>query len=191
MKQFDVTIRIEVYEDGLDMLLSYWDGPVPDRMASEISLVATDTLQLLSNARNADIRVTDVVSKLSTQSYERGLLPITTVMTMPTGRDLYKSDGNPGPSTPIEVSAVDIGVMKLFVAGVLSLRPEDVHEDADFFTIGGDSLSGMQLILQAREKGIYITMTDVAEAKSVSDLARSANRGWKQRRLNPWWAGTS
>jgi hypothetical protein len=46
--------------------------------------------------------------------------------------------------------------------------------DADFFTVGGDSILAASLVTRARAAGLEFTVQDVFEHRSVAELARAA-----------------
>jgi aryl carrier-like protein len=43
----------------------------------------------------------------------------------------------------------------------------------DFFALGGDSLDAMRLLLRAEDKGLTVTLEQVADAPTLAALARS------------------
>ena len=56
--------------------------------------------------------------------------------------------------------------------------------EGNFFELGGDSISSMQLVAKARKAGLIITPRDVFEHQSVEGLAAVASVSGK--RWGPW-----
>ncbi|MGW2348910.1 non-ribosomal peptide synthase/polyketide synthase [Actinacidiphila glaucinigra] len=71
------------------------------------------------------------------------------------------------PRTPLEERMCEL------VAAVLGL--ERVGADDDFFTLGGDSIVAMQLVVRARAAGLTITPRDVFRHKTPAGLAAVAS----------------
>ncbi|KAB8233936.1 nonribosomal peptide synthase [Aspergillus alliaceus] len=61
-------------------------------------------------------------------------------------------------------------VRELF-ATVLELRPNDIGTDQSFFELGGDSMASISLVKEARKKGLDITVAEVFQSQTISDLA--------------------
>lgn len=75
------------------------------------------------------------------------------------------------PSTEVEQKIHQVWVE------VLKLPAEEIGVMQDFATLGGDSILGMQVVAKLRSQGFQITMTDVANARSISQLASRIFRG--------------
>ncbi|KAH4193904.1 hypothetical protein HBH70_193220 [Parastagonospora nodorum] len=58
-------------------------------------------------------------------------------------------------------------------AGVLDERVEDVNMSRSWLSLGGDSITAMQLLAKCRAEGIHLTLNQVLRAKSIAHLARS------------------
>ncbi|EGE01737.1 lysergyl peptide synthetase [Trichophyton equinum CBS 127.97] len=54
------------------------------------------------------------------------------------------------------------------ISTVLHLNPEEVGADEDFFTLGGDSISVMQVVSQCQRDKLSITAMDIFEGRTVS-----------------------
>ncbi len=54
------------------------------------------------------------------------------------------------------------------------LAHEHVAPTDNFFDLGGDSIKAMKLIVEARQRGLVVTLTQVFECESLSDLAAAA-----------------
>lgn len=68
-------------------------------------------------------------------------------------------------------SAMEWALQGLF-AKVLALNPEQVSAEDHFFRLRGDSISAMNLIAEARRSNLYITVADVFNHPTLSDLAK-------------------
>ncbi|KAH8203786.1 hypothetical protein TruAng_002079 [Truncatella angustata] len=75
------------------------------------------------------------------------------------------------PSTQVEQQIHQVWV------DVLKLPAEEIGVTQDFATLGGDSILGMQVVAKLRSQGFQCTMTDVANARTISQLAARIARG--------------
>ncbi|TDD33759.1 non-ribosomal peptide synthetase [Saccharopolyspora elongata] len=80
--------------------------------------------------------------------------------------DFAKSAAGRGPRTPLEAELCGLFGQVLDVA--------TVGVDDNFFDLGGDSISSVQLVSRAKAAGIPMTVQDVFQHKSVAALARAA-----------------
>jgi amino acid adenylation domain-containing protein/non-ribosomal peptide synthase protein (TIGR01720 family) len=58
-------------------------------------------------------------------------------------------------------------------AKVLGDKVEDVKTNRSWLSLGGDSITAMQLLAKCRAEGIHLTLNQVLRAKSIAHLARS------------------
>ncbi|HCS59981.1 MAG TPA: hypothetical protein DIW46_01080, partial [Microbacterium sp.] len=74
------------------------------------------------------------------------------------------------PETETEKELADI------IRGLLAVEADAaVSADDDFFGLGGNSISSIQLVTRARRAGISVTATEVFSARTISALARLAD----------------
>ncbi|KAF7537510.1 hypothetical protein G7054_g3642 [Neopestalotiopsis clavispora] len=73
---------------------------------------------------------------------------------------------------------VEEQIHQVWVA-VLKLPAEEIGVMQDFATLGGDSILGMQVVSKLRALGYQITMTDVANGRTITQLAARIARGGK------------
>ena len=59
-------------------------------------------------------------------------------------------------------------------ASVLKIDVDSIGTDDSFLRIGGDSLGAMQLVAEARERGLYLTVADVMRHPRLRELAKKA-----------------
>lgn len=64
------------------------------------------------------------------------------------------------------------GQIRRLMAEALRLRPDLIQKDTNFFDMGGDSLSAQHLVSQARNKGVCLTVEDIFDHPTWSDLIR-------------------
>ncbi|KAK2834917.1 hypothetical protein FQN49_006786 [Arthroderma sp. PD_2] len=62
------------------------------------------------------------------------------------------------------------------VARVLHLNVEEVGIDEDFFTLGGDSITAMQVVAHCQSEGLSVTAVDIFEGRTVR-LITSRSKG--------------
>ncbi|KAL2373486.1 nonribosomal peptide synthase SidD [Blastomyces gilchristii SLH14081] len=60
------------------------------------------------------------------------------------------------------------------IARVIGVETDEVGIDDDFFRLGGDSISAIQLVTLCREDGLSLTALDVFDAKTVKLIASKA-----------------
>lgn len=80
------------------------------------------------------------------------------------------SDSEPqySSSSPLETT------LRLVWSGVLNVHESKIGDQNDFFGLGGDSISAMQVVSRCRKENICITVQDILECKTVSGLALRA-----------------
>ena len=64
--------------------------------------------------------------------------------------------------------------LQLILGDVLNMPPEQIAVSQSFVRLGGDSLSGMQVMAQCRAEDIGLTVQDILQSKSISHLASLA-----------------
>lgn len=67
--------------------------------------------------------------------------------------------------TPIEAKLRDVFSL------VLNLRADRIKPSSSFLSLGGDSISAMQVISRCRAEGLAISVKDILRSKNISDLA--------------------
>jgi amino acid adenylation domain-containing protein/non-ribosomal peptide synthase protein (TIGR01720 family) len=72
------------------------------------------------------------------------------------------------PHTDIETNLVSIW------SNVLRIEKIGIHDN--FFEIGGDSILAIQVVSQAHQAGIHITLTQILQYQTIASLASMANR---------------
>ncbi|EEP79831.1 predicted protein [Uncinocarpus reesii 1704] len=55
---------------------------------------------------------------------------------------------------------------------VLKLPLEEVEPEASFLHLGGDSISAMQVMARCRSQGLGVTVQDIMQARSITELSR-------------------
>ncbi|MEV0237983.1 condensation domain-containing protein, partial [Nonomuraea sp. NPDC050786] len=82
-----------------------------------------------------------------------------------------------GPSTT-ETAPVEVGESARRLAEIVAevIGVEQVDPLANFFEIGGDSISGVQIIARANAEGLELNLQDLFETRSVAELAAELDR---------------
>jgi amino acid adenylation domain-containing protein/non-ribosomal peptide synthase protein (TIGR01720 family) len=83
----------------------------------------------------------------------------------------YEPAATNSPSRP--VTEVE-GLLQTIWSRVLNLRPEKVQLDRSFLSLGGDSISAMQVMSTCSKNNLAITVQDILRSKSVTELASLA-----------------
>ncbi|KAM0454492.1 hypothetical protein ACHAPV_008363 [Trichoderma viride] len=112
-------------------------------------------------------------------------IPIATIPTTVTGkidRKTLKTIG--GALTTEELAALDPKrnqeqrppvtaaekQMQYLWASILDVDASSIYLDDSFYTVGGDSIQAMRLVVAAREQGLSLTITDILTSSSLSEL---------------------
>ena len=70
------------------------------------------------------------------------------------------------PCTELEVQ------LRQIWSRVLDITTENIGVDDSLFSIGGDSISAMQVVAQCRSSGLILTVADILRCKTIAELAR-------------------
>ncbi|KAG8414564.1 Nonribosomal peptide synthetase [Metarhizium acridum] len=81
--------------------------------------------------------------------------------------------------------------IQLIVARVLEIRPDVVDIDGDFFQMGGDSITAMQLVSLARHEGLSVTVRQIFTLPVLADLAREVQQSTSVSALTSYVADPS
>ncbi|KAK5988958.1 Nonribosomal peptide synthetase lcsA [Cladobotryum mycophilum] len=87
------------------------------------------------------------------------------------------------PTSEMEMLLRDIWVQVLGDAG--DLRSQDIGKSHNFFLLGGDSITAIELASQARDHGIALTATDVTRNPELGQMAAIATMVHDQAVLEP------
>ncbi|HKV06574.1 MAG TPA: amino acid adenylation domain-containing protein [Thermoanaerobaculia bacterium] len=95
----------------------------------------------------------------------------------------------PPPSAPGsgEPSALPEGLREQALAGIWSsvLGVERVGRDDNFFALGGDSILSLQVLSEAREQGLELSLQQIFQHPTVRQLAALADRGTEPAAAHP------
>ncbi|KAE8417931.1 hypothetical protein BDV36DRAFT_309038 [Aspergillus pseudocaelatus] len=61
--------------------------------------------------------------------------------------------------------------LRTIVAHVLGMDPQNISPEDDFFTLGGDSISAMQVVSLCREHHLSLTASDIFDGKTIKLIA--------------------
>lgn len=62
--------------------------------------------------------------------------------------------------------------LQKLIAKILAKDPQTIGADDSFFRLGGDSISGIQLVAAARADGLTLTTEDIFRQPKISDMAK-------------------
>lgn len=82
--------------------------------------------------------------------------------------DLAAQNESTGPSTPMEKQLQEV------LSRVLNLSMETVSMNRSFLSLGGDSITAMQVMARCRAEGITVKIKDILQSKTISQLALCA-----------------
>ncbi|KJK63737.1 AMP-binding enzyme [Aspergillus parasiticus SU-1] len=80
--------------------------------------------------------------------------------------------------TETSLTTAEIKMRDLW-ANVLPRNQENIHTRANFFRLGGDSITAMKLTGLARDVGLQLTVVDVFTYPELRDLTRIAQETWQ------------
>ncbi|MFG1945701.1 amino acid adenylation domain-containing protein [Nonomuraea sp. NPDC048826] len=82
------------------------------------------------------------------------------------------------PSAAVAAAPVEVGETARRLAEIVAevVGVERVDPSANFFEIGGDSISGVQIISRATAEGLELNLQDLFETRSVAELAAELDR---------------
>ena len=66
-------------------------------------------------------------------------------------------------------------IMRDIYSRVLNLPVEEIRLDQSFLNLGGDSITAMQIMAQARKEKISLSMHEIIRSQSITDLEQSAD----------------
>ncbi|KUJ13696.1 uncharacterized protein LY89DRAFT_784572 [Mollisia scopiformis] len=69
-----------------------------------------------------------------------------------------------------------ISELRLAWSGVLNVPIEELDADTTFLSVGGDSISAIQLVTKCKKMGISISMRDILKARTLRNLEALASR---------------
>src|ERR1700710_492015 len=121
--------------------------------------IVVDDIPLLPSRKLDRNRVTKWIQTLSDESYRQII-----VISKPEGRSIEESPARP--SSEIE------GKLRLAWSHVLNLQLDQVDLTRSFLSLGGDSISAMQVKGQCAKKDINLSVQDILRSKSIIQLAR-------------------
>lgn len=150
----NVTASIEIVsseqtEAAKYVLRSHLETRVPKYMVPTIWL-AVDTIPLNTSGKLDRARVAHWIEELAEQTFQQNISTETE---------------QSGPTTTMDHRLQDI------MSRVLNLSPANIVLNRSFQSLGGDSITAMQVITRARGEGIILRVQDVLGAGSISDMA--------------------
>lgn len=84
---------------------------------------------------------------------------------------VFESSGGNYEVVPVETPAEE--VLQSIWADVFGVSPEQLGREANFFALGGDSISAISLTGQLRRFGYSLTVLDILKSPKLKDLAAS------------------
>ncbi|KAI2486702.1 Nonribosomal peptide synthetase 6 [Pyrenophora tritici-repentis] len=71
--------------------------------------------------------------------------------------------------------------LKALLSRILGMPTEDINGSDSFFELGGDSISAMRLVSDARAQGLKLTVAQVFQSKSLAELASLAGNATEEK----------
>ncbi|UKZ63969.1 NRPS [Trichoderma atroviride] len=86
-----------------------------------------------------------------------------------TAEELAALDPKRSQQQRLPVTAVEKQMQYLW-ASILDIDASSIYLDDSFYTVGGDSIQAMRLVVAAREQGLSLTIADILTSSSLSEL---------------------
>ncbi|KAJ4359514.1 Non-ribosomal peptide synthetase [Didymosphaeria variabile] len=77
------------------------------------------------------------------------------------------------PGKSLTLTAREI-TMRALLSRILGLPETDIGPSDSFFDLGGDSISAMKLVSEARTQGLKLTVAQIFQSRSLAELAQAA-----------------
>lgn len=151
----------ETIEVHISRLREHLSTQLPAHMLPVLWMVVDDIPLTLSGKLDR-VRVTQWVQEMSEESYAQSI-----------GIGIYAEKAM-GPVTTMDQRLQEV------LAQVLDLPEERILFDRSFLSLGGDSITAMQVVARARAQGITIKVRDILQSQSISELALAAALGSSQ-----------
>ena len=74
--------------------------------------------------------------------------------------------------------------LRAILSQILGIAETDINRSDSFFELGGDSISAMKLVSEARTRGLKLTVAQVFQSQSLSELAASAGNEKEEKLIN-------
>ncbi|WP_280265826.1 non-ribosomal peptide synthetase [Nocardia wallacei] len=147
---------VVVRADGPVSRLVAYVAPAPDHTIDPVLLEDHVAQRVPSYMRPAVLMTVDALPRTANGKLDRGALPDPVV----------RPRSAQAPRTPAEQAVAEV------FAEVLGIDRPGV--DDSFFTLGGDSITSIQLASRARARGLHLTPRDVFEHRTVAAIAAAA-----------------
>lgn len=115
--------------------------------------IAVAALPKLSSGKLDRKQVSQWLANMDAETYQRAI------------QETQPSESTGEPMTPIE------STLRAIWAHVLNLPENQVSMDRPFLSLGGDSISAMQVMGNCRKKGLGLGMQEILRSKSITQLA--------------------
>ncbi|OQD72296.1 hypothetical protein PENPOL_c001G10609 [Penicillium polonicum] len=176
------------------VLKGYYDGPEDLKNLSELTRSMTRDI-----AKTITSGITGVVPKymiptvflplkqmpmtLSGKTYRKGLREIGAGLTVREMKSILSTQ-----KTATAVTTQQEQVLQKSWAVVLGMEKSEISAQDSFFSLGGDSLSAMQLVATCRSEGISLTVRDIFRFHRLGDMAKKCTitKNTKVNRLAPF-----
>ncbi|KAJ8118438.1 hypothetical protein OPT61_g592 [Boeremia exigua] len=129
----------------------------PESKLGDVAVLDADEMQDALQLRPKDVMVDSGIDMLPPQATENG-----------------------------EVKALSVNEEKLrgLLGRILAMPETDIHPSDSFFELGGDSISAMRLVSEAKLQGLNISVAQIFQSKSLSELASSVGNEKEDKLLN-------
>ena len=153
---FEGQTKIAAYAD-IETIRAQVSNRLPFYMIPTVWIAVT-SLPLLASGKLDRKRTAQWINDMSEKTYQQA---------MPSNAT-HKSHNQPG--SPLEA------MLRSILARVLNLPEEQIDLDRAFLSLGGDSISAMQVMGQCRKQGISIGVQDILRSRSLVELATLAKQ---------------
>ncbi|KAB5511354.1 non-ribosomal peptide synthetase [Coniochaeta sp. 2T2.1] len=178
--EYAITVNIETTKDEEGAVFRYWSDHVSDEQAQDVARSMARVLDAFLNSPAQAVAEYDEeqgrdVVKRSTKplridtsgnpaatSDSRGTTPTTYQGTSPNfaspGANKLRADGHEA-------------IIRTLWSTILNLPGDNIQPDDSFFEIGGDSITAMKLVGEARDYGLTLSVADVFQNPTFGAMA--------------------
>ncbi|KAK4133596.1 non-ribosomal peptide synthetase [Trichocladium antarcticum] len=180
--EYAITVNIETSKNNEGVLFRYWSDQISDKLAGGIALSMAHVLNNFISSPSQSVAVFDMKpTSVPVQFRDEQLVAEMpgdeTAPAQKPSSPASASDNSDGMSTARESeqntrTPHEEKLLELWAA-LLHLPEDSISGDDSFFDLGGDSITAMKLVGDARDHGLALTVADVFRHPSFRDMAAS------------------
>ncbi|KAJ4371135.1 Non-ribosomal peptide synthetase [Neocucurbitaria cava] len=157
-------------ENGF-LIMASFDSKCINKHAMERVLVVLDRI-VTAFLGNPESKLGDVAVLNSDEASDALTLRPKDIMT-DSGIGMSPADSPAPGDAPVKVLTPNEVKLSGLLSRILGMPETDINPGDSFFELGGDSIGAMRLVSEARAQGLNISVAQIFQSKSLSELASS------------------